>query len=59
MAKFMGTLTGQGVEMFHCKIDIQITQIINGRRDGGGGELMTFQLVKKLLSPVGVTGEGG
>ena len=55
----MGTLTGQGVEMFHCKIDIQITQIINGRRDGGGGELMTFQLVKKLLSPVGVTGEGG
>ena len=29
MAKFMGTLTGQGLEMFHCKIDIQITQIIN------------------------------
>ena len=32
MAKFMGTLTGQGLEMFHCKI----TKIKKGRVGGMG-----------------------
>ena len=45
MAKFMGTLTGQGVEMFHCKIDMQITQIINSRV--GGGRVDDFSTGKK------------
>ena len=54
----MGTLTGQGVEMFHCKIDIQITQIINWSV-GERGRVNDFSTgEKKLLSPVGLTGEG-
>ena len=55
----MGTLTGQGVEMFHCKIDIQITQIINWSV-GERGRVNDFSTgEKKTVIPSWVNGGRG